>query len=80
MKEKISEIKEKIESVERKDRKQVLDKYRQDERSGVQKLIAKYDKEEEKLQIELQRLEVMKQYEREYEQFGYVCGIALIPK
>ena len=75
MKEKISEIKEKIESVERKDRKQVLDKYRQDERSGVQKLIAKYDKEEEKLQIELQRLEVMKQYEREYEQFGYVCGI-----
>ena len=75
MKEKISEIKEKIESVERKDRKQVLDKYRQDERSGVQKLIAKYDKEEEKLQMELERLEVMKQYEREYEQYGYVCGI-----
>ena len=75
MKEKISEIKEKIEAVERKDRKQVLDKYRQDERSGVQKLIAKYDKEEEKLQIELERLEVMKQYEREYEQYGYVCGI-----
>ena len=75
MKEKISEIKEKIESVERQDRKQVLDKYRQDERSGVQKLIAKYDKEEEKLQMELERLEIMKQYEREYEQYGYVCGI-----
>lgn len=75
MKEKISEIKEKIESVAIRDRKEILDKYRQDERSGVQKLIAKYDKEEEKLQIELERLEVMKQYEKEYESFGYVCGI-----
>lgn len=75
MSEKISEIKAKIESADKKDRKALLDTYRQDERSGVQKLIAKYDKEEEKLQAELKRLEVMKQYEREYGELGYICGI-----
>ncbi len=75
MKEKISEIKIKIEEASKEERKIILDKYRQDERSGVQKLIEKYDKEEEKLQIEQKRLEVMRQYEKKYEQFGYVCGI-----
>ncbi len=75
MSEKIAEIKAKIESADIKDRKALLDFYRLDERSGVQKLVAKYDKEEEKLQAELARLEVMKQYEREYENLGYICGI-----
>lgn len=75
MSEKIADIKAAIESADKNHRKELLDKYRQDERSGVQKLIAKYDKAEEKLQLELARLEVMKQYEKEYGQYGIICGI-----
>ena len=75
MSEKIAEIKAKLEGADRNRRKELLDFYCQDERSGVQKLVAKFKKEEEKLQAELARLEVMKQFEREYGHLGYVCGI-----
>ncbi len=75
MGEKISVIKAMIESADKKDRKAILDKYRHDERCGIQKLIAKYEKEEKKLQEEKKRLEVMKQYEKKYGEFGYICGI-----
>ena len=75
MSEKISEIKIMIESADKEDRKAILDKYREDSRSGVQKLIAKYDKEEQQLEKELERLEFMKQYERKYSECSYICGI-----
>ncbi len=75
MSEKIAEIKAKLEAADNNSRKELLEIYRQDERSGVQKLVAKFQKEEEKLQAELARLEIMKQFEREYRHLGYVCGI-----
>lgn len=75
MSEKIAEIKAKLEAADNNSRKELLELYRQDERSGVQKLIAKFQKEEEKLQAELARIEIMKQFEREYCHLGYVCGI-----
>ena len=75
MSEKIAEIKEKLENADNNHRRELLEFYRSDERSGVQKLIAKFEKEEEKLKAEIARLEVMKQFEREYGHLGYVCGI-----
>ena len=75
MSEKITEIKIKLENADNTERKALLEFYSQDERSGVQKLVAKYVKEEEKLQAEIARLELMKQFEREYSHLGYVCGI-----
>ena len=75
MSEKIAEIKAKLETADNNSRKELLEFYRNDERSGVQKLVAKFEKEEEKLKAELARLEIMKQFEREYAHLGYVCGI-----
>lgn len=49
--------------------------YAADERSGVENLIKKYRKQEEKLLEEKARLQLMMQYEREYAQFQWICGI-----
>ena len=32
----------------------------------------------EKLEAEIKRIEALKQYEKEYEHLGYVCGIDVI--
>ena len=72
---KIQEIKEEFENTSLKDYGLLFEKYREDKRSGVQKLIEKYEKKEAAYQAELVRTEEMKQYERKYEHLGYVCGI-----
>lgn len=50
--------------------------YGRDERSGVQKEVARAQKRLEQWQEEVQRIEQMKQLEYEYwKQYDYVCGI-----
>lgn len=49
--------------------------YEQDSRNGVQKIIQKYKKQEEKLQQEMLRIEQMCEYERFYSEYEYICGI-----
>lgn len=49
--------------------------YGNDSRSGVQKLLAKVRKDEEKLEKERARMYQMRSFEREYAPFGAVCGI-----
>lgn len=49
--------------------------YGNDSRSGVQKLLAKVRKDEERLEKERARMCQMRSFEREYAQFGAVCGI-----
>lgn len=56
-------------------RTDLYERYRTDERSGVQKIIAKYKKQDEKLAEELERTEKMSAYEKEYRHLGYICGI-----
>lgn len=73
-KKRISEIEEELKSCTG-DRNQLYELYREDERSGVQKLIAKYKKQDEKLEEEHRRIEKMCAYEREYRHLGYICGI-----
>lgn len=57
------------------DRGHLYEVYQADERSGVQKIITKYKKQDEKLAEELQRVQQMSLYEKEYRHMGYICGI-----
>ncbi len=49
--------------------------YEADERAGVGKLVEQARKRLEKLAQEKQRIWELGRFEREYEQYGYVCGI-----
>lgn len=71
----IGSIKKEFENTPAAGWKKLYEKYASDERKGVKNLLEKYKKQEEKLDLERQRTEQMKQYEREYEHLGYVCGI-----
>lgn len=53
----------------------LYEKYGEDPRSGVQKLIEHARKKEAALQKEIQRIEKMKKYEHKYEHLGFLCGI-----
>ena len=53
----------------------VIDKYKEDNRAGVQKMIEKAYKEKEKLAKERVRLEIMREFEHKYAEFDYICGI-----
>jgi ribonuclease HII len=46
-----------------------------DERAGVQKLVESAQKRLEKLYAERERTERLKQYEKEYDNYRYICGI-----
>lgn len=70
----ISEIKKEFELAE-EGREELYEMYAYDTRSGVQKLIQKYQKQDEKLEIERRRLQQMRQYEESYTQYEYICGI-----
>lgn len=50
-------------------------KYAQDERKGVQALILRCQKQKEQLLKERERLEAMRQFERQYADCTYICGI-----
>ena len=52
-----------------------ISEYAADERGGVVKLVEQAKKRAEKLEQEKQRIWELGKFEREYEQFGYVCGI-----
>ena len=53
----------------------LFEKYREDSRSGVVKLLEQYRKKEEALKKEIARTEAMKAFEHKYEHLGYLCGI-----
>ena len=55
--------------------KELFEAYHSDSRAGVQKLLEQYRKKEAALKKEYERIETMKQYEKEYAHLGYLCGI-----
>lgn len=57
------------------DREALYALYAGDERSGVQKLIAKYKKQDAALAKERERIYEMQAFERKYASCGYICGI-----
>lgn len=75
MSKKIGEIRQEFEQAKAKELPGLYEKYAGDERAGVVSLIAKYKKQEEKLEAERRRMEDMYIYERKYADFSWICGI-----
>lgn len=75
MAEKIAEIKIKFEAANMEEKKRLIEEYLFDERQGVQKIIAKYKKEQLELEEEYKRTETMKEFEYKYSDYSYICGI-----
>ncbi len=75
METKISEIKKLFQAAKEDKLPELISQYRGDERSGVQALVARAQKQLEALEKEKARTESLKVYEKQYEAFGYVCGI-----
>ncbi len=71
----IREIRNEFESADHKDWTGLFETYASDERAGVQSLLEKYQKQEEKLLAERKRLEAMREYERQYQDCTYICGV-----
>ncbi len=72
---KISEVKEELKAAKEEELPSFIETYEADMRPGVMKLVAQAKKSLEKLEAEMARIEQLKFYEKEYAQFGHVCGI-----
>lgn len=72
---KIGIIKEELKNTPDEELAGFISTYEADERGGVIKLVEQAKKRVEKLAQEKQRIWELGKFEREYEQFGYVCGI-----
>lgn len=75
MEKKISDIRNELTAADESELPVFVERYAQDERSGVKALVTKARKRMQALEKEKQRIEAMKQYEREYAAYGYICGI-----
>ncbi|SHJ97469.1 ribonuclease HII [Hespellia stercorisuis] len=71
----IKEIKTLFEQADKEKLPLLYAEYADDNRAGVVSLISKYKKQEEKLNQERERLEIMRRFERKYADCGYICGI-----
>ena len=72
---KISEVKEELKAAKEEELPSFIETYESDMRPGVIKLVAQAKKSLEKLEAEMARIEQLKFYEKQYAQFGHVCGI-----
>ena len=75
MEEKIGSIKEKFANTPVEQLSSVIEIYREDLRTGVQKEIEKAYKKIEALEKEKVRVDALWKYEREYASYTYICGI-----
>ncbi len=75
METKINEIKKLFQAATEDKLPELIAAYGEDKRSGVQALITKAQKQLAALEKERARTESLKVYEKQYETFGYVCGI-----
>ena len=75
METKISVIKEELQAASYKELPLFISKYETDERSGVAALVKKARKQIDDYEKELLRTEGMKEYEKKYGVYSYICGI-----
>lgn len=75
METKINEIKKLFQAANEDKLPELINMYGTDERSGVKTLIVRARKQLLALEKEKIRTESLKVYEKEYESYGYVCGI-----
>lgn len=72
---KIGEIKEELNDLHISQLEWFMENYAADERSGVQKLVQTAGKRLNAYRMELARTESIKKYERQYDNYLYICGI-----
>ena len=72
---KIGEIREEFKAAEETMLPSFIEKYRSDERAGVQKLIEQANGRLAKLEAERARIDRLWRYEREYGMYTRICGI-----
>ena len=72
---KIGEIKAELQVLQPEEYDAFFEKYKDDTRNGVRKLLEQLHKKEAAYQKELARTEAMKVYEHKYGDLGYICGI-----
>ena len=75
MEQKIQKIKEIFQAATVEELPELLSAYETDERAGVQTLLKSARKRIDALEKEKRRTESLKVYERQYEAYGYICGI-----
>ncbi len=68
-------IKSQAASINISEIQEFINLYNDDERIGVQKIIASVLKRKDKYEKELERLKEMHRYENEYRNYKYICGI-----
>ena len=71
----IAQIKAEFENAQEAEWASLCEKYGTDERSGVRNIILKYQKKEQSLQKERERLAQMRKYEEQYKEYRFICGI-----
>lgn len=71
----IREIKEELQAAEDAMLPVFMEKYREDQRSGVKAAIAQAKKRLDRLEKERARIEGLKKYENMYAEYAYICGI-----
>lgn len=72
---KIGDIKIELQAADENELPVFIETYAADERSGVQALVEKAQKKLGAWEKEKERIETMKRYEKEYDSYGYICGI-----
>ncbi len=75
MTKKIGDIKEQLKQTDIMTIDSFIESHKDDERSGVQKLVISAEKKKLAHEKELDRTETMKLYENSYSQHQYICGI-----
>lgn len=75
MKKSIGEIRQELERACGQELLDLQAAYQSDERKGVQNLLKKLAREQEKLEAEKERLEQMHVFENKYGQYSHICGI-----
>lgn len=74
----IKEIKQEFDQLQEDETGQInklIEEYKNDSRAGVAKLVSKYKKQLIAREEEINRVQQMLLYERQYEEYTYICGI-----
>jgi ribonuclease HII len=71
----ISAIRQELAAVEDRELPLFVARYETDDRAGVQKLVETARKRYRRLEDEIARTESIKKYEKEYDNYTYICGI-----
>ena len=75
MSKKIGDIKEELANLKEIELLEFINNYSSDERSGVVKLVERAKKKLEAYEAELDRIEIIKKFEKQYSDCEFICGI-----